>query len=76
MNFTIVDENGKKVFCDVIGVFQHNNKNFIVYTDNELDNGSKEVYASLYKLKENRVVLLPITLESDWDLVDEYLANL
>ena len=71
MNFIVIDNNGQKVSCDVIGVFKHNDKDFIVYSDN-----TKEVYASLYKMDGDNVVLLPITDENDWNIVDKYLENL
>ena len=73
MNFNIIDNSGNKIECDVLGMFTHGDKNFIIYTDNEQDDNEKEVYASLYEIKNNCIVLLPITSESDWDLVDSYL---
>lgn len=74
MSFNVINENGIKVDCDVIGMFVHDNKNFIIYTDNMVDN-EKEVFASLYKLDGNNMILLPITSDSDWDLVDKYLEG-
>ena len=75
MDFNVINENGDKVTCDVIGMFVHNSKNFIIYTDNEMVDNEKEVYASLYRLDGNNMVLLPITEESVWDLVDKYLQD-
>ena len=75
MEFNVFDEKGNKVTCDVIGMFVHDNKNFIIYTDNNALDSEKDVYASLYKLEGNNIVLLPITNESDWDLVDKYLED-
>lgn len=75
MNFNVINENGVKVDCDVIGMFVHNDKNFIIYTDNNIIDNEKEVFASLYKLDGNNMILLPITSDSDWDLVDKYLEG-
>lgn len=75
MSFNVINENGIKVDCDVIGMFVHDNKNFIIYTDNNMVDNEKEVFASLYKLDGNNMLLLPITSDSDWDLVDKYLEG-
>jgi len=76
MKFNIYDNKGNLVECEVIGMFKENNKNFIIYTDGTMVDGEKEVYASLYELnEENNITLLPITNESDWDLVDTYLEE-
>ncbi len=75
MSFNVINENGIKVDCDVIGMFVHDNKNFIIYTDNNMVDNEKEVFASLYKLDGNNMILLPITSDSDWDLVDKYLEG-
>lgn len=75
MSFNVINENGIKVDCDVIGMFVHDNKNFIIYTDNNMVDNEKEVFASLYKLDGNSMILLPITSDSDWDLVDKYLEG-
>lgn len=75
MSFNVINENGIKIDCDVIGMFVHDNKNFIIYTDNNMVDNEKEVFASLYKLDGNNMILLPITSDSDWDLVDKYLEG-
>lgn len=72
MYFKVVDDNGNIIKCDVIGVFNDKNRNFIVYT-----NDNEEVYASLYELdKDNNMTLLEIEKEEDWDLVDKFLEEL
>lgn len=75
MNFNVINENGIKVDCDIIGMFVHDGKNFIIYTDNNMVDNEKEVFASLYKLEGNNMILLPIINDSDWDLVDKYLEG-
>lgn len=76
MNFDVINEHGDKIHCDVIGMFSHDDKNFIIYTDNEIVDNEKEVLASLYRLEGNNVILLPITEDRDWDLVDNYLEGM
>ena len=77
MNFEILDKTGKKIECNVVGTFESNNKSFILYTDGTEVNEEKEVYASLYKLNyDNSMILLPITDDNDWDLVDKYLEEM
>ena len=75
MEFNVINTNGEKISCDVIGMFVHDGKNFIIYTDNEITDGEKEVYSALYRLDGNNMILLPITDENDWDLVDKYLED-
>ena len=75
MNFNVIDSEGNKVQCDIIGMFVHDNKNFIIYTDSQQSDSEKEVYASLYKISDNNMLLIPIVQESDWDLVDRYLEG-
>ena len=75
MNFSVIDRQGNKIHCDIIGMFVHDDKNFIIYTDSQQNDNEKEVYASLYKISGNDMVLIPIVEESDWDLVDRYLEG-
>lgn len=76
MNFNVIDNSGETVQCDVIGLFSYHDKNFIIYTDNNMVDREKEVYASLYKLDKNNMILLPITSDEDWELVDKYLEDI
>jgi len=76
MDFSVYDEKGNRVACDVIGMFSRENKNFIIYTDNEYVEEEKEVLASLYKIENNQMILMPIIDETDWDLVDRYLEEI
>jgi len=75
MNFSILNDEGKIINCNVIGIFKHEDKDFVVYTDESTDN--EEIFASLYKLDDDdNIKLLPITDDKDWDLVDNYLEEL
>ena len=33
MDFIVVDNNGSNIECDIIGLFSHEDKNFIIYTE-------------------------------------------
>ena len=77
MNFKILDQTGIEVICDIVAIFQDEktNINYIIYTDGTKGaSGKLEVYASRYKKEKNTLVLEEIENESEWDLIDEYLA--
>ena len=77
MSFNIINENGVKIKCDIIGMFEYGNKKFVVYTDSEDMEIEKEVYASLYELdKDENMILKPILNDKDWDLVDNFLGEI
>lgn len=72
MGFSVIID-GKNVECNVIGVFNCDNKNFVIYTESD---SVDEIYASFYELDENNnMILLPIEDSQDWDLVDKYLEE-
>lgn len=75
MDFIVVDNNGSNIEFDIIGLFSHEDKNFIIYTEKSSEE-EKEVYASLYKVENNKLNLFPILKSEDWDLVDKYLEEI
>lgn len=64
--FNIYDINNKKIECEILFTFTKNNKNFIVYYDDE-----QEILASYYIINEDKTIISPITDDIDFDLVDE-----
>lgn len=68
--FQVYDKNNKKIECEIIFTFEKNNKNFIVYYDDEDD-----ILASYYKLEGEKAIIFPITDDNDFDLVDEEIAK-
>ncbi len=46
MNFTILDKDGKEVFCDIISIIPSENgeKNYVVYTDYTKDTDGEIVF--------------------------------
>ena len=77
MNFKILDQNGTEVVCDIVAIFQDEKTNidYIIYTDGTKGaSGKLEVYASRYKKENKTMILEDIENDSEWDLIDEYLA--
>ncbi len=63
MQFEITNNEGKKIFCDVIATYHDNdtNKDFIVYTDGTFSVDNKlNLYYSLYKEVGSRIELIDI----------------
>ena len=76
---TVID--GKKVYFDVILTFQNNinNKNYVVYTDNSIDELNKlRIFASIYNPDTLEFLGTPETQE-EWNeiykLLDKVLLN-
>ena len=77
--FTMIDENGKEVTYDVLFTFEseENGKNYIVYTDNSLDEtGNIVVYASTYDPTDPQSRLGAIETEQEWKVIETILETL
>ncbi len=73
------DENGNEMHYEIIATVasKENNKNYVVFTDNSLDeDGCIITYASIYDPTGNDKKLYPIETEEEWDFVEKLLANL
>lgn len=66
--FNVFDELNNKIECEVLFTFNENNKNFIVYKDSDGD-----ILASYYESYKDKIVVLPITDDNDYDIVDKKL---
>ena len=77
MSFEVMLDDGTKKKVDVVLTFQSDdNRNFMVYTDNETDEeGNLKTYASMYDEVENGVNLIPIENDKDWKLVELVLKE-
>lgn len=76
--FTVLDENGKEVECEVLFTFESDEtgKNYIVYTDNTLDeNGCTKVFASTFDPNSDDMALQPIETEKEWAIVQLVLEE-
>ena len=78
--FTVINEEGKEVVCNVLFTFDSDEtkKSYIVYTDNTKDNqGNIQVYASIYDPKqEDNMELLPIETDKEWKVIETILDSL
>ena len=78
--FTIIDEDGKKIICNVLFTFDSDEtkKSYIVYTDNTKDEkGNIKVYASIYDPKNtDDMELLPIETDKEWRVIEKILESL
>lgn len=76
--FHVQDEDGNDVECQVLMTFEgeSNGKNYILYTDDSLDeDGNTQVYASVYEEGEDGVVLNPIETDEEWEMVAQVLQE-
>ena len=79
MTFKIMGEDGREIECEVLFTFESDetNKNYIVYTDNTLDEqGNTKVYASIYTPNEENTDLIPIETEKEWKIIETILEEL
>ena len=77
--FSMLDENGKEITYDVLFTFEseENGKNYIVYTDNSLDEtGNIVVYASTYDPTDPQSRLGAIETEQEWKVIETILETL
>ena len=81
MTFKVMNDEGKEVECEVLFTFESDEtkKNYIVYTDNTLDDeGNTKVYASIYNPEEEgkETKLLPIEDDKEWKIIETILDEL
>ena len=79
MTFKVVNDEGKETECEVLFTFESDEtkKNYIVYTDNSLDEeGNTRVYASIYNPGEDSTKLLPIETDKEWKIIETVLDEL
>ena len=77
--FTVLDKDGKEITCEVLFTFESDEtkKNYIVYTDNSLDElGNVKVYASIFDPSKDTTELLPIETEREWKIVETILESI
>jgi len=79
MTFKVIDNEGKEVECEVLFTFEseETNKNYMVYTDNTIDEeGNTRVYASIYNPEEEEPKLIPIETDKEWKIIETILDEL
>lgn len=76
--FTVIDDKGEKINCEALFTFESDEtkKNYIVYTDNSLDeNGNVKVYASIFDPNQDPADLIPIETEREWKIIETILES-
>lgn len=76
--FTIINDRGEEVECDVLFTFDSDEtkKSYIVYTDNTLDEEQNtKVYASIYDPSGQDLSLKPIENEKEWLVIENILSS-
>lgn len=79
MTFKILGDDRKEIECEVLFTFESDEtkKNYIVYTDNTLDEqGNTKVYASIYNPNEENTNLIPIETDKEWKIIETILDEL
>ena len=79
MTFKVLNDEGKEVECEVLFTFESDEtkKNYIVYTDNTLDeDGNTKVYASIYNPEDIEARLLPVESDKEWKIIETILEEL
>lgn len=79
MTFKVINDEGKEVECEVLFTFESDEtkKNYIVYTDNTIDEeGNTKVYASIYNPEQDETKLLPIETDKEWKIIETILDEL
>ncbi len=77
--FTYIDEDGKKVDCDILFTFdlKKTGKNYIIFTDNTTDeNGSIRTYAKTYEPGKETCDLGDIETDEEWKMIEGILSSL
>ena len=77
--FIVINDDGSEVECEILFAFEseETKKNYIVYTDNSVDeDGEIIVHASVYNPDNDDEVLLPIETEAEWEMIENILEEL
>ena len=78
-SFKIINEKGEELVCDVLFTYEDakTKKNYIVFTDNTLDDDGKiKVYANTYDATGNDLSLGKIETEEEYDTISKLLSDL
>lgn len=77
MLFTVLDDEGNEVQCEVLFTFEMGGTDYIVYTNNELDEeGNTKVFANIYDPDAEEQQLLPVETEEEWRMIEAMLQQL
>ena len=77
--FTITNDEGKVLECDVLFTFdsEETKKSYIIFTDNSLDeNNNIKVYANTYDPEGKHDELGPVETKKEWEIIENLLSSL
>jgi len=72
ITFNYMDELGNIKTYTIIEKFSENNKNYIIFKEKNNDN----LYSALCEYIDDKIKIIPIEKEEDYDIVDKYLESL
>lgn len=72
IKFNIINDNGIEETYLIIDKFEKDDKKFILYQEENKD----ELYASFYEIIDDKIKIIQIEKDEDYDIVDEYLERL
>ena len=72
ITFNYINENGETITYTIIDKFSKDNKNYIIYEEDINDN----LYGALYEIIDDKIKIIPIEDEKDYDIIDEYLEKI
>ena len=72
ITFNYIDEKGNVIKYIIVDKFSKNTKNYIIYEEEN----KEDLYGALYEIIDDKIKIIPIEDEKDYDIIDEYLDNL
>ena len=69
----LLDENGNETRCNVVASWENNNNRYIAYTDGRFVNGKKELFISKVISENDKMRMVDITDDNEWNNVNDYL---
>ena len=72
ITFNYIDEKGNTIKYVIVDKFTKNNKNYIIYEEEN----KEELYGALYEIIDDKIKIIPIDDDKDYDIIDEYLDNI
>ena len=72
LHFNHMNKFGNIEECYIVDNFAKDDKNYVIYKSSD----SGYLYADLYEIVDDKLKIIPITKEEDYDIVDRYLESL
>ena len=72
ITFNYIDEKGNAIKYIIVDKFSKNTKNYIIYEEEN----KEELYGALYEIIDDKIKIIPIDDDKDYDIIDEYLDSI